>query len=462
VGVNFSSIEIGRRALRANQLGVSVTGQNIANVNTPGYSRQSVQLSAAASESSGNRFIGNGVTIDGVRGFRDRFVESRLQTEKGINGRLTAERDALAPVDVAFSDSETGGIRSSISSFFNSFSALEAQPNSLTARTSVVAQGTEISNAFRSTRSRLSDIRTDADSALRQSVDEANNLAQQVAALNGRIGVAANTGAGTSELQDQRSQLVNQLAELTGARSIENSDGSLTLTLSDGRALVAGDHASKLETASTTPDGLAAITLDGQPVEITDGRIGGLRNAIKFIGEQFTALDDLAASIADRVNTLHASGSDLNGQDGTPFFVSSDGAPISASNLSVAAAIKADPRLVVAASRGAGSGDATIARSLAALLNDNSSQAGTRTGSFNSIFASIVTEAGARVKSADDALNTQGLILAQTEAQRESISGVSLDEEAINLLQYQKAYEAAARFLKIADEMTQTILALGQ
>jgi flagellar hook-associated protein 1 FlgK len=96
------------------------------------------------------------------------------------------------------------------------------------------------------------------------------------------------------------------------------------------------------------------------------------------------------------------------------------------------------------------------------LLNDNNSQAGTRAGSFNSIFASLVTDAGARISSADNALATQSLILSQTEAQRESISGVSLDEEAINLLQYQKAYEAAARFLRIADEMTQTILSLGQ
>ena len=88
--------------------------------------------------------------------------------------------------------------------------------------------------------------------------------------------------------------------------------------------------------------------------------------------------------------------------------------------------------------------------------------AGTKTGSFTSIYGSIVTDAGQAVKSTEDELVTQGAILAQTQAQRDSISGVSLDEEAINLLQYQKAYEAAARFLKVADEMTQTILQLGQ
>src|SRR5262245_1079807 len=99
MGVNFSPFEIGRRALQAAQLGLTVTGQNIANVNTPGYSRQSVMLAAAASDGSNLRLVGTGVTIEGVRQFRDQFVETRLQTEIGIAGRLTAQRDALAPVD---------------------------------------------------------------------------------------------------------------------------------------------------------------------------------------------------------------------------------------------------------------------------------------------------------------------------------------------------------------------------
>ncbi len=103
-----------------------------------------------------------------------------------------------------------------------------------------------------------------------------------------------------------------------------------------------------------------------------------------------------------------------------------------------------------------------MARSIANLLSDKTSVAGTRTGSFTDIYGSIVAEAGQAVKTAEDELTTQSAILAQTQAQRDSISGVSLDEEAINLLQYQKAYEAAARFLKVADEMTQTILQLGQ
>jgi flagellar hook-associated protein 1 FlgK len=158
---------------------------------------------------------------------------------------------------------------------------------------------------------------------------------------------------------------------------------------------------------------------------------------------------------------LHASGTDLDGNAGTAFFVSSASGPITAANLDVSSALKNDSRLVVATASGAGGGDGSVARGIANLLSDPTSVAGTQTGSFTSIYGAIVTAVGEAVNSAEDELTTQAAILAQTEAQRDSVSGVSLDEEAINLLQYQKAYEAAARLLKVADEMTQTILQIA-
>jgi len=130
--------------------------------------------------------------------------------------------------------------------------------------------------------------------------------------------------------------------------------------------------------------------------------------------------------------------------------------------LSVNPALTASPRRVVAAATGAGSGDATVARAIANLVSDSNQTVGARSGSFPSIFSSIVADAGDQLRVAEDGLAAQQSIVAQVVAQRESVSGVSLDEEAINLMQYQRAYEAAARFLKVADEMTQTLIALGQ
>lgn len=462
MGVNFSHFEIGRRALHAAQFGLNVAGQNIANINTPGYTRQAVLLSASPSDGANLRLIGTGVTIDGVRQFRDRFVDARLQTETAISGRLTAQRDALSPVDAVFNETSGNGISAAINGFFNSFQALEVNPNSAALRADVVSKASTLTTAFAGTSARLTSIQHDADGLLRSRVSQVNELTQQVADLNSRISTAEHLGESASELRDQRGEMVRQVAELTGARAIEDQAGMVTLTLGDGQALVLANQANRLQIQDTTPNGLASISINGQPASISDGELRGLQDSIGAIGSQIIALDDLAGSIVTRVNALHTSGTDLNGNPGGNFFEVPASGPITAANFAVSSNIKADPKLIVASPLAPGAASATIAGAIGSLLTDTSSTSGTLTGSFSSIYASIVADAGKGVKSVDDALTTQQAILAQATSQRDAVSGVSLDEEAINLLQFQKSYEAAARFLKIADEMTRTILSLGQ
>ena len=462
MGVNFSPFDIGRRALKASQFGLDVTGQNIANVNTPGYTRQTVQLSPTPGAGTGRIQIGTGVTIDGVRASRDQFIDARLQTETGISGRLTAKRDALSPVQDAFNDTNGSGMSAVMNDFFGSFRDLEANNSSPTLRSIVVDKAYALTSAFNSTAGRLDSIRQDADNSLRSTVDSANTLASQIASLNAQIGQTENTGGSANELRDLRTDAMRQLAELTGARSLEDSNGSLTVTLGDGTPLVSSNKATPLISVATPPDNHTTVEINGQPAVIADGKIKGLSDAIGEINKQTDSLNQLAASIAGRVNELHKSGTDLDSNPGVDFFtVPPGGAPITAANISVSGAVAGNPRLVVASAvppPGAG----TVAGQIANLLTITSSQAGSKSGSFSSIYSSIVSDIGSSVGAANDALTTQSSILAQTSAQRDSSSGVNLDEEAISLLQYQRSYEAAARFLKVADEMTQTILALGQ
>jgi flagellar hook-associated protein 1 len=462
MGVNFSSFDIARRALQASQLGITVAGQNIANVNTPGYSRQKVQLASTPGDGSNLRLVGAGVTIEGVRALRDEYIETRLGTETAIQGRLTAKRDTLAQVEGALNEAgSAGGISSALTNFFGAFRDLEARPGSVTARNIVVEKGDALARTFQTAHARLGEIRRGADADLRATVEEVNGLAAEVAELNRKISFAKDTGANAHELEDRRHLAVRQLSELAGARTTVNEKGQFTVTLGDGQAIVLGDRAQPLAAVDTPPDGLATIQLNGQAVTISDGKLRGLSDAIAEIGTRLTDLDQLAASVAERVNTLSASGVDFNGNAGAAFFSVPAGG-VTAANLSVSAAVKADSKLVVASASGAGSGDGSVARDIAGLLTDTSSTSGARAGSFTGIYASIVADAGTSVKSAEDALQMQQIILKQTEEQRDAVSGVSLDEEAINLLQFQRAYEAAAKFLKIADEMTQTILALAQ
>lgn len=459
MGVNFSAFEIGRRALRASQLGVTITGQNIANVNTPGYTRQQVLLPPIGTNLQPG---GSGVNQDGIRAVRDLFVESRLNAETGINGRLEARRDALAPVDSVFSDANTGGgLQAALTTFFGAFRDLEANPNSVPLRTVTVAKAESLAATFQTTRGRLTEIRSDNNTSVIHGIEQVNTMTEQVAKLNVQITIAENVGENANGLRDQRGELVRQLAELTGGRGTE-ANGQVTFLLADGRALVVGSDSFQLGSTSTPPNGLIEATLDGQPANFGSGRLRGLQDAQTEISALITGLDQLAESVADRVNTLHTSGSDLDGNAGQDVFVANGGGPITAANLTINVALKTNPRLVVTAANGAGTGDATVARALGGLLQDQTSVVGTQTGSYESFYAELVTQAGRGVQASEEALATQQLILAQAQAQRDSVSGVSLDEEAVNLLQYQKAYEAAARFLKVADEMTQTILSLAQ
>lgn len=453
-------MEIGRRALTASQLGINIAGQNIANVNTPGYSRRRVQLMETTQTNLSGVSTGSGVTIAGVQSFRDNFIQSRIQTETGIAGRLTAHRDSLAPVETALQGSESGGLQNALNSFFGSFRDLEASPNSVSLRSLVAQRGVTLSNTFQTTRTRLDGIRHGTDAQLATAVDQVNTLSEGVANLNEQIRSAEAIGTEASGLRDQRNELVNQLAELTGAHSSENSDGTVTLTIGEGRALVAGDTAYPLKAESTPPLGLTVITMDGLPTVFTDGKIAGLQSAINETTSQIDALDGLAAAVVDRVNTLHTSGTDLDGNPGTNFFNNTP--PVTAANISVSAAITGNPRLLVASPLTQPGQSGTVAGEIANLLTDPNTTVGTRSGSFSSIFGSMVAEAGEQVRTADNNLQTQGAILAQATAQRDSVSAVSLDEEAINLMQYQKAFEAAARFIKVADEMTQMILSLAQ
>jgi len=459
MSINFSPLEIGRRALNANQLGISVTGQNIANVNTPGYSRQRVVLSESAPQNQSRYSIGTGVTIEGVQSYRDRFIESRIQTETGIAGRLTARRDALSPVETALQGSENGGLNNALSGFFGSFRDLEANPNSVPLRSIVAQKTANLTTAFQSTRNRLDDIRSGTDSQIRTTVDQVNTLSSQIAELNKQIRVNEGTGNNASALRDQRSELATTLSELTGARPTDNGDGTISLTIGDGRTLVSSDQTVKLQVQTTPPLGLSTITFGGEPAVFNEGKLRGFQEAVSFITSEIDSLDGLAAAVVDRVNALHTSGTDLNGNAGVNFFDASQ--PVTAANISINAAIVNDPRLVVASPLPQPGQSGTVAGEIAGLLTDSNNTVGSRSGSFNSIFGSMISEAGEQVRSAENGLQTQGVILAQAIAQRDSISGVSLDEEAINLMQYQKAFEAAARFLKVADEMTQTILSLA-
>ena len=459
MGINFSALEIGRRALNANQFGIDITGQNIANVNTPGYTRRTLHLAEAPPSGLGRLTFGAGVTIQGVQAFRDNFVESRIQREIGVAGYLVARRDALSPVQAALQGAEGAGLQNALSDFFGSFRELEANPDSIPLRSIVAGRAQTLADTFHSSHTRLTDIRTGTDQQLRSTVESVNQLSERIANLNIEIRRVENAGGQAHSLRDQRNELVNEIAELTGARTTENSDSTINVTIGEGKTLVAADTAVALDIQNTPPNGLAQISFKGQPAVFDGGIVKGLQSAISDITANIAVLDGIAEQVATRVNALHTSGTDYDGNAGVEFFDTSS--PVTAASISINPAIASNARLVVASPITQPADSGTVAGQIANLLTDTNTTVGTRTGSFASIYGGLISEAGESIRTAENGLQTQAAIIAQATAQRESISGVSLDEEAINLLQYQKAFEAAARFIRVADEMTQTIISLA-
>lgn len=460
MSINFSAFEFGKRALNANQFGINITGQNISNVNTPGYVRRQVLLAESTTATLSGYHVGTGVTVAGVQSFRDNLILSRIQTETGIAGRLGAFRDSLTPVEVALQGTENGGLQNAMSGFFGAWRDLDANPSSLSLRAVVVQKAQNLTSQFHGTRAKLDDVRVDTDGQIRSAVDEVNILTDHIASLNSEVLGADAARADSSALKDQRTELINRLSELTGARQTQNGDGTVNLTLADGRALVSGDVSFDLQASSTPPLGFAQILLNGEPAALEEGSIRGYQDAIANTTAQIDKLDGIAVALVQRVNAAHVSGIDLNSNSGGNFFDAA--ASTGAGSIKVSSLVVASPALVVASPIIPANQNGTVAGLIANLMTDRSTTVGSETGSFASLYGSMLSDTGERLNSAETDLQTQAAIIAQATAQRDAVSGVSLDEEAINLMQYQKAYEAAARFIRVADEMTQTIIQLGQ
>ena len=254
----FGILSSAARGLEAQRVGLDVTGQNIANVNTPGYTRRVVDLGAVPPEST--RSAGRGVEVLGIRAQRDRLLERRLESEISGSHREASLAGALGNVETSLG-SAGRTIDARLTEFFDSFARLADDPTSSVARRDVLQQGQSLAAAFRETSDRLRQSRTDADRQVVATVDQINSLADRIATLNRSLG-ATNDNGTRLHLQDEQATLVRQLAELTDINIVEREDGGVDVDIADGRALVVGQTAVAL-TTSANSSGQHAISSGG-------------------------------------------------------------------------------------------------------------------------------------------------------------------------------------------------------
>jgi flagellar hook-associated protein 1 FlgK len=450
----FSTLTSASRALEAQRFGLDVTGQNIANVNTPGYARREILLASAPPADAWS--AGSGVDIQGVRAARDRLLERRLQLERPAEQREGAVADSLSIVEVAIGRPGES-IDAHMDVFFSWAAQLSADPASATLRHEFVSAGERLAGAFSEMSDRLSTARRQADANVRSAVTEVNQLAAEIAALNANIVRSGSNTTGVTALRDQQRVVLDQLSGLMDVAVIERADGGIDVTTAGGRSLVIGHESHAITLESMPPEGLADLRYDGVAMasDVSGGRLGGYLHARDTLVPDYLArLDTLAAGLASEVNALHMTGFDNAGNLGGAFFTFQAG-PGAAASLGVEAAIVADPGRVAAAGLPI-AGDNQNARALAALRDARVLNGGT----FSDAWAQMVYRVGSDAQAARQEQISRQEIVRQVEALNDAVSGVSLDEEAMMMLRFQRAYEANARFFQAVDQAIETLLTM--
>lgn len=443
-------------SLQANQVGLSVVSNNIANVNTPGFSRQRV-LMREGPVVGGHIPVGSGVEVFGTEAFRDQLIERRLWNETSSKSAGDLTHQSLSDIEMVFNESGNTGLLPLISSFFNSFQKLSANPSSTDLRQQVTTSAASLTQYINARASDLQNMKTAIDHSINDDVSKANTLIDQIAVIAKRIHETETAEQPANDLRDQRTSLVKKLSEIMNVKELD-SNGSYQLTAGNNRPLVIDGTVIHLD-LSTSSSGLTAVLSGSSDVtsEFTSGTLAA-RVALRdqSIPQYQQSLNQIAFDLANQVNQVHSASFDQDGNTLINFFTPVTSLAGAAFNLAVNPAVAADSRKVAASSQANGSGnEAAIA--LGNLVNVPNAPRGTIVEQFSS----LVYQIGSDTANADADTRQHGSMLTQLENLRASVSGVSIDEETASILQFQRAFQASARIISVVDELLQTTLSMG-
>ena len=451
----FGIMSIATGALEAEQGAMDTTANNVANANTPGYSRLRPVLVESDPVVIGSIAYGTGVTLEKIQSLRDPILQLRIAEETQQQGQLNAFISQMQQAQVQFTTS-TSDIGTEISNFFSSLAQLSANPTSIPVRQGVLTAAGNLATAFNTVANSLEQQQSSINQNVVQDVQQVNTLTSQIATLNTQISQMQGVNEDASALVDQRDVLIGQLSNLIDVSEIQ-SDNGITLTTSNGTALVAGGQSFALSTQTNTTDGQQDIYSQGTDItsKLTSGELTGLiQIRDQSIPGLLSNLDTLASGLANALNAANKQGFDLNGKAGGNLFTSPSASGQGyAANMAVAIT---DPSLIAASSDGSQGSNGNVAN-LSGVENQNVAGGQTPTD----YYSGIVSAVGNDISDSSAELSATQSILTQLQDQRNSISAVSLNEEASNMVQYQNAYEAAAHVVTTINDMLYTVINMG-
>ena len=439
---SFSGLTRASAALAAQQYALEVTGQNVANSGTPGYTRQRAELAEVGPVSGTPQLYATqqnvtGVTVSGTSRLNDVVLDARVRTEHGKDSYAKTSSAQLSGIEGLFNEPSDNGLGEQLNDLWNAWSTVANSPDNLPARTVLLQKAGAVAGSLNATAGTLSQLGASAQQQLQQNVLNINTTATSLAQVNAALAIARATGTDANSLADQRDSLLMSLADVSGARATLQPDGSATVILG-GQTLVTGSTANAAAVNSANQ-----LTVGGAVAGAAGGSTQGLLDALNVTIPGYTAqLDGVAAALANTVNSAHQAGYDLSGAAGGAFFTGTTAATI-------AVAIS-DPAKVAASGVPGGNLDASNALAI--------SQLGTAAGGADQVYRALVTTIASQSRTATQAATTQDAVTTSVDAQQQSVSGVSIDEETSNLLMYQRAYQASSRVLTTVDEMLDTLI----
>jgi flagellar hook-associated protein 1 FlgK len=484
---DFSALSVGLSGLEAQQAAENTVGQNVANANTPGYDDETVQLgSVAASQTIGfythGINPGDGVAIDGIGRLTNSYLTSQSYTEQGNQGVLSAQQAGLQGVQQTFPEPSGNGISSQLTQYWQDWSTLANNPSDSSAQATVVQDGSTLASSLNQTSSALTTLSQQTVQSISLTLAQVNQEATQIASLNQSIAQGTASTSSVDELADQRDQLVSQLSSQLGVTVTNNPDGTVNVS-SGSESIVSGNTSQSLSLSPSGPPYSLTWSNDKSTYQPSSGELAGMLDVVNnYVPTYQQNLDQVAQSLMGSVNYLMSTGYDQAGNQGVPFFLGTG-----ASNIEVNPALVANPADLGAnssplpAGSSATNEDGTVAAEVGELPNSQTATISVPAGGWSQgasaaawtgatttttgpeadvVYNQLVTGIGQATASVNNQLTDQQTITTNVNSALQSATGVNTDQELTNMVMYQNAYEASAKFISTVDATLQSLISM--
>ena len=508
----FFGLELSRRALASQQAALNITGHNIANANTQGYTRQIANLTATTPDTipiaGRNLSLGSGVTLDTITRARDAFVDRQFRGETSKQQYWAGRQDSLSKVEGMLNEPSDNSLSNDMNQFWTAWSDLSKDPENAGARAVVSERAQTLTDSFHNIAQQVSDMKKNMDATIKVQVHQINIYGQQIKELNDQIKRAEVAGDNPNDLRDQRDSLVDDLSKIVSVRVVETKDLTFTdRNVNNYKVFIGNENSvndntlvedSTVRLLEDPPpqnaEGFSRVVWSGDPTN-TDVDLGtklGTLSANIEVRDQYlpkfgTQFDTLAQGIASAVNALHQTGQGLTAEvtGGINFFTDGSATPtldsqglpvVTAATITINSVIVLDVNRIATGALKAtvAAGDGTIAQGISSLSSGwNALKSLIAAGKFGvgknpvpasslgDYYGANVAQMGVDVQQTNRMKAGEDVLVTNVTNQRESLSGVSLDEEMTNLIKYQKSYTAAARMVTMMDDMLSTIMNMG-